>query len=143
VDNFVAAHAGYGLFLTTDRTVTAIGRSFKKVQYEYSVNAVGAASALVEGGMEFTALEDGNLIASASGKIWRKRVCGPPAEDAFEQEGPFAVFEPNELAFTMRPGRGYTFNVGAWVFSDTDVDVGFASARSLIKADILAITIER
>jgi hypothetical protein len=45
-------------------------------------------------------------------------------ESASGGEGPYAIFEPRELAFTMRPGREYTFNVGIWVFTDRTPGVG-------------------
>ena len=113
---FIEAHAGFGLFLTTDHEVAAVGRSFKTVFYKYIGRAVGiGANATTEGGIEFTALEDGQLIASTSHKLWRSRVSttfGDWDEEASGQEGPYAEFEPRELAFTMRPGHGYTFNVG-------------------------------
>ena len=139
---FVNAHAGYGLSLTTDQQVNVTGRSFRKMRYHYTVGCTGVGGdATSEGGMEFTALENGQFLTSASSKVWRKRVSG--VERAAFGEGPFLITEPTELAFTMKPGRQYTFNVGVWAFSDRSHGVGTAWAQALIEGDVLALTIQR
>src|SRR5687768_8777689 len=102
VSGFINAHAGFGLSLFADRDVTAIGRSLRIMHYGYSLNAIGVdSSATSEGGLEFTALEDGTLINIVSEKLWRKRVSSTD-ENTFFEAGPHAVFEPQELAFEMR-----------------------------------------
>jgi hypothetical protein len=144
---FVEAHAGFGLLLNTDHPVTVTGRSLRRMQHSYEVRAVGVGgNATSEGGMEFTALEDGTLVASASHKLWRERVSaslGDLDESGSGAGGPFAVTEPSELVFTMTPGREYTFNVGIWVFSDRSTGVGAAAADSLLQGNVLALTIQR
>ncbi len=144
-DGWVWAKAGYGLSLTTDHPVTVVGRSFKRMEFEYSAKAVGISNATCEGGMEFSALEDGSLLPPNRNTEFHKRVSGSvPAfsEEAFDHQGPYAVFDPSELAFTMQPGRRCTFLVGVWVSTDRG-GAGWRAARSLIKADVLAITIQR
>ncbi|MDP8922959.1 MAG: hypothetical protein M3O34_08805 [Chloroflexota bacterium] len=145
---FVEAHAGFGLILSTSRTVTVTGRSFRRMKYSYEVRAVGVGgNATSEGGMEFTALEDGRLVASASEKLWRHRVSATYSSGFDEHgaggEGPYAVTEPRELVFTMNPGHEYTFNVGIWVFTDRSTGAGAAAAQSLLQGNVLAITVER
>ncbi len=145
-DGWVFATAGYGLNLTTDRPVTVVGRSFKRMEFEYSAKAVGISNATCEGGMEFGARdEDGSFLNFNRQTEFHKRVSGsfPEfSEEAFDHQGPYAVSEPSELAFTMQPGRRCTFLVGVWVSTDRG-GAGWRAARSLIKADVLAITIQR
>jgi hypothetical protein len=144
---FVGAHAGFGLLLHTDQPVTATGRSFRRMQYSYEVRAVGlGGNATCEGGMEFTALEDGRLVASASHRLWRARVSaslGDPDDSESGAGGPYAVTEPSELAFAMTPGHEYTFNVGIWLFSDRSTGVGLAAADALLQGNVLALTLQR
>jgi len=145
-NGFVTAHAGYGILLNAHHTMVAVGRSMKDVEFEYTINTWGDANAMTEGGIEFTAFENGALLAATSpgdGKLWRLRLSGGEGDGMPHHTGRNTVSDPRELAFTMHPGRGYTFNVGAWVNSDVQVGAGWAAARSLIKADILLISIER
>lgn len=139
---FVNAHAGYGLFRRTAERVLMTGRSFKRMRYHYSVSSAGVASdATSEGGIEFTAMVNGQFLAGVSHKMWRKRVSG--FESASYGEGPYTIHEPSELAFEMVPGRDYTFNVGIWTFADRTPGAGAAGAQSLIEGDVLAITLAR
>ena len=138
-------HAGFGIILRTDRPVTATGWSSRRMGFQWQVGAVGiSAFALSEGGMEFTALENGRLIASASSKLWRKRVSGPSTEEAQSGANPFDVGDPRSLSFTMRPGFEYTFNVGVWVFVDRSTGVGGdALCQGLIEGTVANIAITR
>jgi hypothetical protein len=139
---FVDAHVGFGLSLRTDHQVNVTGRSLRRMRHSYTVGCTGVGgSATSEGGMEFTAMENGQFLTAASAKLWRKRVSG--LESAAHGEGPYAIYEPSELAFTMRPGRQYTFNVGIWAFADRSPGAGIAWAQSLIEGDVLALTIQR
>jgi hypothetical protein len=145
---FVDAHSGFGLILRTDRPVTAVGRSSRRMRFSFGVRAIGVGSnATTEGGMEFTALEDGNLVASASARLWRRRVSAGLSsgfdEEAHGGAGVFEVSEPSALVFAMQPGREYTFNVGAWVFTDRSPGAGDAAATCLIEGHVLALTIVR
>jgi hypothetical protein len=145
-DGFFEAHAGYGLVLRTDHTVTAIGRSFKKAEHEYSLNTWGDGHIVTEGGLEFTVMEDGVFKAGTpvnDGKIWRLRASGGEGDGRPQNFPSQVMFDPRELVFTMNPGHEYTFNVGAWVGSEAESTLGAAAVTSMIKADVLAITIER
>lgn len=140
---FVDAHAGYGLVLRTPQQVNVTGHSLRKIWHSYVVgcNGVGG-NATSEGGIEFTAMENGQFLTSASHKVWRRRVSGLES-DRFRSDGFYPMYDPSELAFTMRPGREYTFNVGIWAFSDRSPGAGVAWAQSRIEADIWLMTIQR
>lgn len=140
----VEAHAGFGLILSTDHHhVTAIGRSYRTMHFGYAANAIGIGSnATAEGGMEFTALEDGRFLLGKSSRLWHRRVSSDDDNESY-QEGPHPIYEPNELYFSMGPGHGYTFNVGIWVVADRTPGFGIAGAHSLEDGWISAITIER
>ncbi|WP_329117719.1 hypothetical protein [Streptomyces sp. NBC_01353] len=147
-NGFVNAHAGFGLSLTTDHDVTARGVSFRRMRWSYKVGAYGAGgNATSEGGMEFTAFEDGNLIAATDNRLdrlWRSRVSASvfsPYEVDEGAAGPYAVDVPYELHFPMKPGRGYTFNVGAWVFSDYSSGAGAAGTQSFMEGHVHALTV--
>ncbi|HMD79688.1 MAG TPA: hypothetical protein VKE92_00185 [Anaerolineales bacterium] len=140
---FVRAHAGFGVVFTTDHASMARGHSFRRMRYTYAVNAIGlGGNATSEGGMDFGAFEDGRLLDTVSSTLWHKRVS---SDDDLEQEdvGPFAVFEPDELAFPVEPGHLYAFPVGIWVFSDREPGWGVAAALSMLQGKIFAISIDR
>lgn len=144
---FTSVHAGFGLILRTDRPVTAEGASLRKMSFKWQTQAGGVNSfALSEGGMEFTALENGQLIASASDKLFRKRVSGGvfDAEEASDEVATFDVWKPLALNFQMNPGREYTFNVGIWITADRSNGLGGSSAcQGLLDGNINAISIKR
>ena len=73
---FVAAHAGFGLSLRTDRTVTASGWSvLEPGHFSYTMRVFGVGSnATSEGGVEVTAPEDERLIGSAGFRWWRRGI---------------------------------------------------------------------
>lgn len=140
---FVDAHAGYGLALSTPHQVTVTGHSLRKTWHSYVVGCTGVGGdATSEGGMEFTAMENGQFLTAASHKLWRRRVSGLES-DRFRSDGFYPLYDPSELAFTMFPNRQYTFNVGIWAFSDRSPGAGVAWAQSLIEADVWLMTIQR
>ena len=119
---FVNAHAGFGVFLRSD----VEGQRFPHAvlnpgRFSFAVGTNGVGSnATSEGGFELTVFEDGRPLVDASRKLWRSRVSGTlfdPTESASGSQGPQAFTGP-ELAFTNRPGLGYTFNAGM-VYSAT------------------------
>ncbi|MEU6978657.1 MULTISPECIES: hypothetical protein [unclassified Streptomyces] len=145
---FVNAHAGFGLAVTTDHEVMARGVSFRQMRYSYTLAAAGTGgNATSEGGMEFTAFEDGNLIGATDlnlDKLWRSRVSTTlfdPYESDSGGQGPYAVDRPLDLYFRMRPGHGYTFNVGGWVASDYHSGAGQAGAQAFMQGAVLALTV--
>ncbi|MEV7275562.1 hypothetical protein [Streptomyces sp. NPDC093111] len=147
-NGFVNAHAGFGLGIATDHDVMARGVSFRRMRYTYTLASLGAGgNATSEGGMEFTAFEDGNLLRATDlnlDKLWRSRVSSTildPYESDSGGEGPYAVDRPLELFFPMRPGHGYTFNVGGWVSSDYHSGAGQAGAQAFMQGDVLALTV--
>ena len=147
VSGLVAAHAGFGLVLRTDRTVTASGWSILDPgRFSYNMATVGIGSnATSEGGVEVTALENGRLIGSAGFRWWRRRISA--GESASDREGPYTVGLPGdeakELIFTMQPGREYTFNAGIWVFSDRSPGIEAAAVQSLAQGTVTKIWINR
>ena len=139
-DGFVAVHAGVGMILRTDRTQTARGTAGRRMRFSYVVEANGVdISATSEGGMEFTALEDGRLLNSAIAKQWRHRVSAGlfgGHETARRTQEWFGVSEPRFLEFPMRPGHEYTFNVGIWGFTDRQRGIGSGQAQAIIQANV-------
>jgi hypothetical protein len=139
-DGFVSAHAGFGVSLRTiGEPDTAYTFGSGGGQFSYAMKTVGIGSgsnATSEGGVEATAFEDGHLIASSSSKMWRRRIS---AIEEAHGGGPLQHWQSppgvDSLRFTMYEGRQYTFNVGAWVFSDRSTGAGvFAAVQSLIDA---------
>jgi len=138
------AHAGVGVSLTTDRDVVVMGRSLRWTHHKYWVGgAIYGGNATSEGGVELTVLEDGNLLTAAADKVWRKR-CSNGEVAQWDDEG-FAVGAPIEVVWTMRPGRHYTFNVGAWVYVERHDGMFSADswARGFVSAKIGALTLFR
>lgn len=137
---FVNAHAGFGVFLSADTE----GQRFPhavlnpgRFQFAVGTNGVGS-NATSEGGFELTVFEDGQPLVDASRKLWRSRVSGTlfdPTESASGSLGPQAFTGP-ELAFTIRPGHGYTFNAGIWVYADHSSGIGVAGGQSLLEGNI-------
>jgi hypothetical protein len=145
---FVAAHVGVGIFLSTNVPVTAHGWSILEPgRFSYAMRAVGIGSnATAEGGVEVTALENGNLIASITSKWWRRRIsANESASDraAAHVAVPFDAPPQDELTWTMLPGRQYTFNVGIWAFSDRSTGIGAAGVQSLIDGTVTKIWISQ
>lgn len=138
------AHAGVGVSLTTDRDVVVMGRSLRWTHHKYWVGgAIYGGSATSEGGIELTVLEDGRLLTAATDKVWRMR-CSNGEVAQWDDEG-FAVGSPVEVVWTMRPGRHYTFNVGAWVYVERHDGMFSADswARGFVSAKIGALTLFR
>jgi hypothetical protein len=129
---FVNAHVGFGVFLRSDTT----GQRFPHAvlnpgRFSHVLKTVGIGSnATSEGGFELTVFEDGRLLAAASRQLWRRRISA--GESASGGEGNHVITGP-ELEFTIRPGRGYTFNAGIWVFSDRSTGVGAAAVQSVLQ----------
>jgi hypothetical protein len=143
----VAVHVGVGLVLTTPFPVVAQGWSILEPgRYIYALRAVGIGSnATTEGGVEVTALENGQLIASLNSQWWRRRISAN--ESASDQRGPASIAVPlglpEELTWTMQPGREYTFNVGIWAFTDRSTGIGAAAVQAVIQGVVSKIWISR
>jgi hypothetical protein len=50
---------------------------------------------------------------------------------------------PEELSWTMHPGRQYTFNVGILAFTDWSTGVGAAAVQSVIEGVVTKIWVSR
>jgi hypothetical protein len=133
---FVEAHAGFGVVLRTDRSVSARGAHFSKMRFVFNTLAEGiGANATSEGGMDIAAFEDGRLVGILSEKMWRNRVSASlfsPHEEGHGVEGP-VIRGPQHLVFPMNPGHEYAYNVGIWVFTDRSTGIGTGGAQSLIE----------
>jgi len=143
IGRYVFAHAGFGLLLTTDAETQATGYASCRARWEILLEPLVGSNGAV-GWMEFTALEDGRLLASApsgtfpssySEAVFDHKVRAPARFS--ERSGPEDVLNPRELAFTMRPGREYTFNVGLVVFANS----GEGAASGFIDGDLGYIAI--
>jgi len=138
------SHAGVGVFLETNVPRAVIGRSLRKSDHEWLAAAGGfGGDATAEGGLEMTALEDGRFLDAAADKRFRRRVSdGESASQLFE--GGLATGNPLELTWTMQPNKGYTFNVGAWVFCEQHFGFGaggFSYASAEIRAQVIVLTV--
>jgi hypothetical protein len=110
---FVDAHAGVGVSLRTDRVTTVSGRSLRSSWDKWSASAGSDGLGVSEGGMEMTVFEDGELRGFIPDNRWS--VVASDYQPVFGDTGGFGTGDPVEVSWTMRPGRDYTFNVGAWV----------------------------
>jgi hypothetical protein len=138
--NWSDAHGGFGVALTSDRVQAVAGRSLRRTDHTYLVQA-GAlgGSATVEGGMEMTALEAGNLLSVARDTRFRQRLTN--GEEDLLDFGGWSTGEGIEVNWVMLPGRIYTFNVGGWVFSEAHGGLGTASvAPARLHALVIALT---
>jgi hypothetical protein len=143
---FVEAHAGFGVVLSTDRSLTARAFPFCHMAHAFFVGAVGiGANAVSEGGMDLAAFEENRLVGFKSVTLWRNRVSASvlhPDERARGRTGPELVQFPGNpgegagLTFRMNPGHLYGFNVGIWVHSDRSFGVGAGLAQALIEGDV-------
>jgi hypothetical protein len=132
------------VFLETNVPRAVIGRSLRKSDHEWLAAAGGfGGDATAEGGLEMTALEDGRFLDAAADKRFRRRVSdGESASQLFE--GGLATGNPLELTWTMQPNKGYTFNVGAWVFCEQHFGFGaggFSYASAEIRAQVIVLTV--
>jgi hypothetical protein len=121
-----------------------IGRSLRRSDHEFLVSAGGfGGDATAEGGLEMTALEDGRLLDAVADKRFRLRVSdGESGSAGFE--GGLTTGNPLELTWTMQPNKGYTFNVGGWVFCEQHFGGGLGGhsfASGELRAQVSALTI--
>jgi hypothetical protein len=115
---FVAAHVGFGLWLTTDREVTAIGYATPHMMRRWRVSGNTPVDfATAQAGKEFTAVEDGRVIESASANLFNESVYGTDSSSGLSPDY-IDLLEPRSLVFRMMPRLPYTFNVGIWVYSN-------------------------
>ncbi|MEU6572629.1 hypothetical protein [Streptomyces sp. NPDC046805] len=132
---FVNAHAGVGIFLSSDTEGKRFPHSvLDPGRYSFREATVGiGANATSEGGFELTVFEDGHFLTGASRLLWHRRVSeGDDASGGQEAQ----VFTGPELEFTLRAGHGYTFNAGIWVTSDRTTGIGAAAVQSLLQGTV-------
>lgn len=139
---FIAAHAGFGIILSTDREVTATGYASRRFVPKWHLSSIESTdSAMVEAGTELTVLKDGQLVNSASGKLFSESVHGNGG-GRFESSGYVDVTNPPSLSFAMSPGHQYTFNVGIWVFSNKSGSQ-HTFAESWLSGAVLSMSVVR
>lgn len=139
-EDFVSARAGFGVTLETDHVVSLMGRAYRTTDDHYTVGAGFGGDATAEGGTDLTVFENGNFIASAVDKRWRKRVSNEVDVYSSGGFGPGAVID---VLWTMRPGNTYTFNVGAWVYADRNDGLGNTWSQSDIIANLIFMSVFR
>ncbi|MEV6062965.1 hypothetical protein AB0L62_23440 [Nocardia asteroides] len=140
-EKFVSARAGYGVTLHTDHEVAVMGRAYRTTDDHYTVGASIGGDATAEGGTDLTVFENGNFIASAVDKRWRKRV-SQGETDVYSSNG-FGPGATIDVFWTMRPGNTYTFNVGAWIYADRNDGLGNTWSQSSIVANLLFMSLFR
>ncbi|NRS52000.1 hypothetical protein [Brevibacillus sp. HB2.2] len=139
---FIAAHAGFGIMLSTDREVSATGYASRRFVPKWHLSSIESAdSVMVEAGTELTVLKDGQLVNSASGKLFSESVHGNGGGH-YESSGYVDVTNPPSLSFAMSPGHQYTFNVGIWVFSNKSGSQ-HAFAESWLSGAVLSMSVVR
>jgi hypothetical protein len=146
---FVNAHAGFGVGLSTDRPMRAGAWAFlQDVLSIYKMRTTPGlgTNATTEGGVEVTALRNGTeLVASFGNKLFRRRIS--QSESADERVGPsnwpVPYPTPSELSFQMPAGQTFTFNVGAWVFTDRSPGVGGAGVWSRMWISARSLSVNR
>jgi hypothetical protein len=141
---FSDVHAGVGVFLTTPFNRPVVARSLRSSWETYTVSAGGFGGvALAEGGMEMTFLEDGVLKSLRQEKRFRKRLSDSETEQ-FDSGG-FGLGDGSvEVAGLMLPGRGYTLNVGAWVYCEQEGGFGIGGdsfAVAKIRAKVIFMSL--
>lgn len=137
---FVNVHAGFGVFLSSNVQTQKFPHAvLNPGNYRWAVRAIGVGSnATSEGGFEITVFEDGRFLTGLSRQLWRRRVSGSvfsPDESASDVKGNHVITGP-DLQFTIRPGHGYTFNAGIWVYSDRSTGVGAGAVQSLLQGTL-------
>lgn len=140
---FSDVHAGVGVFLTTATNRPIVAMSLRSSWETYTVSAGGFGGvALAEGGMEMTFLEDGNLKSLKQEKRFRKRVSDGESDQG--DSGGFGIGDGIEVAGLMLPGRGYTLNVGAWVYCEQEGGFGIGGdswAVANIRAKVIFMSL--
>ncbi|NEW59410.1 hypothetical protein GV794_27815 [Nocardia cyriacigeorgica] len=141
---FVAAHAGFGVVLRSDRRFHCMARSLRSSQDFAAASAGLDANATVEGGCEITVMSNGVLKAHAVDKRFRGRVSGTlfdPSEDYNYDSGGFGTGAVIEVRWTMEANTQYELNVGAWTFAEAHQGIGGAGANSQIDAKIIFMSL--
>jgi hypothetical protein len=149
----IRTHSGFGCYLSTEQEVQVTCYASCRLRWEYWLQ-IGAAGneGFAEGNMEFTAIEDGNLLAymptsfpTPSERIFDGYAAAYDAEHTAvrsDRGGPQDVSFPRQLRFAMRPGRGYTFNVGLVVYSRVRRKL-YGGSRAFLDADVNYMSIVR
>lgn len=140
--NWSDCHGGFGISISTNRVVQAVGRSLRRTNHWFYV-AGGSfgGNATVEGGCEMTALEGGTrLLSLAQDKRFRRR-CSAGEQQLWNEPG-FETGGDISVNWIMTPGKTYTFCTGAWVFGEAHGGVGTASIGSpRISAKIITLNL--
>lgn len=132
---FVEVHAGYGIGFRAPRdgVLTANSdRRFMKFYYGVAAHGIGTW-AVAEGGTECSIMSEGNWKAGESRKKFRKRVSVNERE-TFESN----LFGDGVMRHMVpvRAGHDYQFNVGAWLFVDTNSALGQAGALAQVRCEV-------
>jgi hypothetical protein len=143
-DRQISHHAGFGVSLRTDHPRNVTGRSLRRTSRFYHVSSAGfGGSATAEGGMEMTVVENGQLLRFAEDKVFRSRVSEFESDTAVPDG--FTTGDPVEVSWTMLPGSRYEFNVGAWVYCETQQPSLLPDnnqANAAVQALVLAMTLD-
>ncbi len=142
--NYTHVHAGFGIFLRTDRPARKQGAAGRRALIRWQTQTSGPGThAMSEGGMEFTVLENGVFRGvEARSKLWRKRVSIDEEESYVGQMTQYR--DPRVLEFSMEPGRDYTFNVGFWITCDRSsgtLGLGAAQCQGAMDGAVEGISI--
>ena len=100
---FIAAHAGFGLWLSTDREVVVTCYATPRMVPRWHVGCLAPVDyAVAEAGKAFTAVEDDRVCAFAVGKLFSVFQQGPGG--GHSSQGYTDLLDPPSLVFTMKPG---------------------------------------
>ncbi|MEH0586852.1 hypothetical protein QA942_23295 [Streptomyces sp. B21-106] len=147
-NTFIEAHAGFGLILEGcfDFHGFNLGQEGSRWFSSFEVSASIGGSATSRGGTEGTVLKDGQSYMGNARTLWDRRVSANPThpvDSASGDSGSFIPDEPMGFAWPSRTGHQYTFNVGVWVFTDTDPSLaGSAGSACAISGYVPRIRVE-
>jgi hypothetical protein len=137
-------HADFGVSLGSNTVQDVKGRSLRKTNHAWVVGAGNlGGNATVEGGMEMTVMQAGNLIDAAIDRRFRLRCTN--GEDGSDETGGFETGDGSvEVEWTMHPNLTYQFNVGAYAFCDAYRGLapfsGFSTSWARLEAQVIALT---
>jgi hypothetical protein len=138
--------------LSTDHPINLVGRVQTSLTWNYQLATQGPGSwADAEGGIDINAFEDPApgkppLADTTQPTLWRahKAAMFPflPSIDHPTPAAPVSTWNPaGNISFRMRPGHGYTFNVGIRAYAN--YGGVSAAADNLVSNSLIRLSMEQ
>ena len=142
-DDEVAAAAGIGVVLTTDRSVSVSVRPYIEISWAYAVGASGVGSnGSARGGVDAAAFLNGKIVSGVrrTTEFSDSRGWSGTSSDS----GNGVAWVPDlELSFVMNSGVAYIVNFGAWVECDHTSGIGVGAGTGKLDGLVKWIVFER